>query len=428
MEPLMLLLADKDLDYGVIPLTSQALNIPIDTLRSWRRDLLKNPQFRPYSQPANISKRALDFEEEQRVRDELRNGYLIPGLYCPSRVLQNLAVRAPNIATDNDEEYDSDDEEVELNQAEEPMFAEPPTEERVVRAVRDHLEFQDHDPSHDLEYVDEDARVRPRRKFVAGRHWRRNFMRRWRLSLRKPHAKRRPKTDPEAVDRFQRRMTRLLSRTRPERVINMDETSWKQINNGFVTIAEKGAETVECFFSGDPKTCLTAVAAVDAAGGKLPLWILCRGKTTRCETRYRTHDGIDRAVNQGKLVVSHQVNGWCNATIAAEYLRWLRSRYGRLKIVLLWDIWGAHRSKETKELARQLNIQLEFIPAGQTGECQPLDRRLFGNLKSRARSRFDQMCSRREDPTMQDSVAMLVDAWNSIGQDEVLDAWAPLLP
>jgi hypothetical protein len=118
----------------------------------------------------------------------------------------------------------------------------------------------------------------------------------------------------------------------------MDETSWKQINNGFVTIAETGAETVECFFNGDPKTCLTAVAAIDAAGGKLPLWILARGKTTRCEKRYRTDDAIERAVNQGKLVVSHQVNGWCNATIAAEYLRWLRGQYGRRKIVLLWDI------------------------------------------------------------------------------------------
>jgi hypothetical protein len=59
-----------------------------------------------------------------------------------------------------------------------------------------------------------------------------------------------------------------------------------------------------------------------------------------------------------------------------------------------------------------------------TGYCQPLDRRVVENLKARARRRFDQLCiDQNGDPTMQDSVAMMVDAWKSIGQDEILDAW-----
>jgi hypothetical protein len=174
----------------------------------------------------------------------------------------------------------------------------------------------------------------------------------------------------------------------PELVINMDETSWRQINAGRLTIDEKGAETVNCYFRPDLKTCLTAVAAITAAGEKLPLWILARGKTTRCETRHRSHDAIPAAVNRGDLMVSH-------------------------------------RCQETKDIAQLLQIQLEFIPEGMTGECPPLDRRIFGNLKSRARSRYAQMCCQGEDPTMEDSVAMLVDAWKSIGQEEVLDSRQP---
>jgi hypothetical protein len=75
-------------------------------------------------------------------------------------------------------------------------------------------------------------------------------------------------------------------------------------------------------------------------------------------------------------------------------------------------------------LAEELGIHIEFIPAGMTAECQPLDRRLFGNLKSRARCRFDYMwMARNGDPTMQESILMLLAAWKSITQDEVLDAW-----
>jgi hypothetical protein len=36
-----------------------------------------------------------------------------------------------------------------------------------------------------------------------------------------------------------------------------------------LTVANTGSETVECLFNGDPRMCLTAIAAVDAAGGNL---------------------------------------------------------------------------------------------------------------------------------------------------------------
>jgi hypothetical protein len=232
------------------------------------------------------------------------------------------------------------------------------------------------------------------------------------------------------VEDYQVRIVALMGRYRPDLIINMDETSWKQVNNGKFTIAEKGAEAVNCYFRGDPKTCLTAIAAIDAAGGKLPLWILAHGTTPRCETRYRNHAAIQTAIAGGDLVLSHQRNGWSDAVIMGQYLRWLRTLYkgpGRRppRIALVWDVWASHRCQETKDLASLLQIELEFIPPGMTGECQPLDRRIFGNLKSRTRSRFDHMYCRGQDPTMEDSVAMLVDAWKSIGQEEVLDAWQP---
>jgi hypothetical protein len=156
-----------------------------------------------------------------------------------------------------------------------------------------------------------------------------------------------------------------------------------------VTLAETGTEIFNCCFEGDPKICLTAIATIDAAGGKLPMWIIYQSKTERCERRYRKDEGLRTVVRQSDFVLSHEESGWTTAQMACQYLQWLNRWYRGKPITLLWDLSAFYRCSEAQELAPQLNIRLEFIPAGATGDYQPLDRRIFGNLKSRTRSRFD---------------------------------------
>jgi hypothetical protein len=45
--------------------------------------------------------------------------------------------------------------------------------------------------------------------------------------------------------------------------------------------------------------CLTVIAAIDAAEGKLALWIVCRGKTMRCEKRYQEAETLEIAIRKG---------------------------------------------------------------------------------------------------------------------------------
>jgi hypothetical protein len=78
------------------------------------------------------------------------------------------------------------------------------------------------------------------------------------------------------------------------------------LNHGFVTLAERGSENVNCFFGGDPKICLGAIAAIDAAAGKSPMWIVCRSKTTRCERNYREDGRLEQSVREGDLMLSHE--------------------------------------------------------------------------------------------------------------------------
>jgi hypothetical protein len=139
------------------------------------------------------------------------------------------------------------------------------------------------------------------------------------------------------VELHQIRMEQIVKQYPLDRVINMDETSWKLLNYGFVTVAKWGSETVDCLCDDDPKMCLTAIAAIDADGGKFPLWILCHGKTERCERRYRDADVLERSIRRGELVLLHQENGWTNTEVVLNYLRWSRFRFAGGEIVLMWN-------------------------------------------------------------------------------------------
>jgi hypothetical protein len=63
-------------------------------------------------------------------------------------------------------------------------------------------------------------------------------------------------------------------------IVNLDETSWRLINKQMSTIADMGADAVEYLFEGDQKMCMTAIASVDAAGGKNPSGFCGRARRT----------------------------------------------------------------------------------------------------------------------------------------------------
>jgi hypothetical protein len=85
-----------------------------------------------------------------------------------------------------------------------------------------------------------------------------------------------------------------------------------------------------------------------------------------------------------RLIVFRQKRSWVDEEIAIKFLDVLkRQPSGRAGKVLVWDVFAAHRTQAVKDYAASLNITLKYIPAGQRGSLQPLDRRIFGEVKSR---------------------------------------------
>ena len=92
---------------------------------------------------------------------------------------------------------------------------------------------------------------------------------------------------------------------------------------------------------------------------------------------------------------------------------------------MLLDLHSSHRGDEVKEVAKSLNIDLHYIPAGQTDIYQPLDRNYFGSVKATGRDQFRKRF--RDNPnvkfTEKDAVQDLIYSWEHLSVDTILDAW-----
>ena len=95
----------------------------------------------------------------------------------------------------------------------------------------------------------------------------------------------------------------------------------------------------------------------------------------------------------------------------------------------MWDVHASHRSEVVRQRADNLGIGLAFIPPGQTGEWQPLDRGIFGGLKTRAQAMLDSMMIERDlrEIDLIDALVILCESWEMLDTDVVKRAWSKFL-
>ena len=112
------------------------------------------------------------------------------------------------------------------------------------------------------------------------------------------------------------------------------------------------------------------------------------------------------------LVIEHAESGWTSSEVAQRYLKWLHKWNGGAHKYVLWDLYSSHRAEETKEYAITKEITLQYIPNGQIGIWQPLDYRIFGELKSHAKARFDALYGKAlinsEDPHVDMNTVLVI--------------------
>jgi hypothetical protein len=247
-----------------------------------------------------------------------------------------------------------------------------------------------------------------------------DFKRRNGFSSRRAHLKRRPAiTDSDRLEWIQTVATLLMEVNDHNRIVNVDESSWRVYPTCLRTWANRGAENVSLHISWKEKDAFTVVAAITAARTKLPLSLIAVGKTSVVE---ESHFG-DVAYHR----TDHSESGWTTYDTFERWLSWLRSVYDDGEpIWVILDCYSVHRQEATKEYAASIGVNLLFIPPGMTDELQPLDRYVFGVMKANCRRSYRPFCQANPDAPMDQrtAAAFLIRAWEYVSTQVLDEAWS----
>jgi hypothetical protein len=255
------------------------------------------------------------------------------------------------------------------------------------------------------------------RAFSASGCFRVTFCRRHELSLRTPVIGQPTKrTHTEMIDEFLRRVETARRKYGPDRVLNMDETSWKDVQLNGRTIAAK-RKCVRVFVKGNTKAAVTAVCTVSMSGDKYPPLYVLRGK----EDRVRS--GLDPAVGRERVTLSK--NGWVDESVILRYLSWAHIAVGKVPFALVMDSFRAHYTTRIIHKAEFLGVELIPVPKGMTGEFQPLDRSCFGPLKKMSQRAWDSRAAAEPDLIWNHCQAarLLEEVWPLLKRSTIKRGW-----
>ena len=361
-----------------VKLISSYTNISVRTLRNYIQKLSINPDYNPYDTYHSMNRAMSDKLEEQLIT-QIDEMYIKPGYYFNNRTLKHLALALWTRANEED---------------------------------------------------------RLKETFNASDSWCRHFRIRHGYVWRRARAARRPEKTEEFIHRCEQYLNnileiknKLLEMKKLQFLVNADETSWKLAYEGDLTWARKGAKSVKVNINYNKKQCLTAIATILAASdgpdyGKLPLYLIAKGKTNRC------HQQIENIADY-TYEIDHSPSGWTTVPVMFNYLNWLRNymneKYHASKetIYLILDIYRAHTDARVKTLAENLNIKLLFIPAGATDIYQPLDRNVFGALKGKARGYWytKYVKNPQKKLNLRHAAKTLLRCWAELGSRSIEEGW-----
>jgi hypothetical protein len=259
--------------------------------------------------------------------------------------------------------------------------------------------------------------LRPQR-FVASNKFRILFSRRNRLSLRKAILKPfRMRRDEAAVSEYVEAVSRAVAQYGPDKVMNMDETSWRDVQTRGKTLARMGWATVRVRVKGNLKAAVSAVCTVTYAGGKLPVLYVLKGRTQKTRESLRPHVPLSR--------VTLSDSGWMNEVVMIKYIRWLRFAMGDDACALVVDTFPGHVTARARWQFARSGIELISVPRGMTGELQPLDVSCFGPLKKISEKLWDRDMT--ENPELRwshrEGARLLEEAWPQLKSSTIRAGW-----
>lgn len=225
------------------------------------------------------------------------------------------------------------------------------------------------------------------------RKWAESLMNRMNFVRRKAtKAARKVPADLEKIrDEFLTRIKTVTSENSipDELILNLDQTACKLVPTSEWTMTTEGSKQVEVIGCEDKRQ-ITVVLAIAMDGTLLPPQVIYSGKTNKCHAAVTFPDSWN---------ITHTENHWSNTQTMIEFaqkvlipycskVRQLKDLPNTQPALLIQDVFAAHRTEAYLSVLRNHHIFTIFVPAGTTGELQPLDVDFNDDFKVELKNHF----------------------------------------
>ena len=250
-------------------------------------------------------------------------------------------------------------------------------------------------------------------------HFLKNFCKRNGFSFRKMRKKKRSQIDDKEVDIFVREYAEAFAKFPWYLILNADETPWNFVYHRGEVLSITGKEEVDAQLPDDYRKSFSVLATIGADGRKYPPLFIAKGKTTTSEKQF---DGM--ISDPERYILSHSEGGNTDEYVMLLYLRKVYEWVEHQNCALILDRYPSHETDAVKQEAMRLGITLIYIPTSATELYQPLDRRVFGALKSKAAAKFnDHAFQTQTEYTKAQAADLFVTCWNELLPELIMSAW-----
>ncbi|KAE9355077.1 hypothetical protein PR003_g3034 [Phytophthora rubi] len=239
--------------------------------------------------------------------------------------------------------------------------------------------------------------------FKASWSWRKAFLRRHRLSIRRRtrEGQTTPADSDIQSDEFNKKVHQRMQELGVSVVYNADQTGVNYEYFPTTTIGNRGQKTVWVKCSGKTKERVTAMLLAGSDGSKKEPFLVFKTRpsknaTTAHENKVLRHGfrrklWSDVAGLQKGVHIYGNSAGWWNSDLSIEFLY---VQFGRREnmhepVLLLWDDFSGHWRQDVVIFARLINVELMKVPPGYTYACQPADVAWNKPLKDTIRKKLD---------------------------------------
>ena len=224
---------------------------------------------------------------------------------------------------------------------------------------------------------------------LAGKEWFCSFIKKYNISYRTPEATSLARATAfycYTVNKFFDNLASVMDRYKftPNRIFNVDETGVTTVQSPKQMLAAKGTKQIGSITSRERGQLVTLVCCISATGNSiLPDFIFP-------QIKYKDHFVHDRPM--GSIGTSNK-SGWVNEEIFSMYLKHIVNQIScnnKNRALLILDNHKSHVFMASIQLAKQNGLIFLTIPPHTSHRLQPLDRLVFGPLKSKYNQAMDE--------------------------------------